>query len=249
MESQLAMCIDIARDQLESMAMLVERAFEQSVKSLIKNDSVLANNVIEGDKTINSFEIDIDNATYNAFALYSKDMPTAFLRRILSIQKINPILERIGDHAVNIAESADTLSRNTKKRSLFQIPEMAGHCKNILHDALTSFFEANLELAEDVLKRDEIVDSLNVAITESVKSAFLANDDSLSFESATDIIRVCKNLERIADLSSNIAEVVEFSIAGESVKHNRKKEKAFPSIDMIAGKSSEPFTAALNMHQ
>jgi phosphate transport system protein len=205
------------KTQLQSMAQVVERAVARSIVSLIDFDVVLARDVIGEDKIINGFEIAIDNSTFNILAV-SKDMPPDLLRSILSIQKINPMLERIGDHAVNIAESAETLSCRAKNCDLFQITLMADQCKDILHDALRSFFEKDILCAEKVLSRDDEIDRLNVSIAAEVKAAVL-NEREISFETAMEIIRISRNLERIADLSSNIAEETMFSTSGRTVKH------------------------------
>jgi phosphate transport system protein len=220
MENHPNLCVDISRDQLLSMSQLVERAFERSTKALINFDIVSAHYVIEDDKAINSFEIDIDNSTFNILAMNSNGLPSEILRLLLSIQKINPMLERIGDHAVNIAESAETLSRNENQPDLFELPLMVDLCKKILHDALSSFFDKNQTLAENVLTRDDEVDKLNVSITAEVKNRIMSGHNDLTFETGMEIIRVCKNLERIADLASNIAEEATFSIIGRVVKHH-----------------------------
>jgi phosphate transport system protein len=178
---------------------------------------------MEEDKVVNGFEIAIDNSTFNILAV-SKEVPQELLRNILSIQKINPMLERIGDHAVNIAESAEILSCRAKNGNLFQIKLMADHCESILHDALKSFFEKDLSLAEDVLRRDDEIDRLNVSIAAEVKASVL-NDLEISFETAMEIIRISRNLERIADLSSNIAEETMFSASGRIVKHHSLLEQ------------------------
>ena len=218
METHPIISVDSSRTQLQSMAQTVERAVTRSIESLVNFDIVSARDVIEDDKVVNGFEIAIDNSTFNILAM-SKEIPPDLLRNILSIQKINPMLERIGDHAVNIAESAETLSCRVKNCNLFEIELMADHCKCILHDALKSFFEKDLLLAEDVLSRDDEIDRLNMSIAAEMKAGVL-NDLEISFETAMEIIRISRNLERIADLSSNIAEETMFSASGRIVKHN-----------------------------
>ncbi|MDD5676003.1 MAG: phosphate signaling complex protein PhoU [Chitinivibrionales bacterium] len=212
--------VNISTHQISAMAQLVERAVERSIKAFLEFDSILAKMVIDGDKAINSFEIDIDNSTFNIFSMSTTDMPPTILRLILSIQKINPMLERIGDHAVNIAESAQTLAREARGCKLFELPLMADHCLKIVRDALKSFFYKDQVLAEEVLARDDDIDKLNVSILAEVKADVLNGMEGLSFENALEIIRICKNLERIADLGSNIAEEALFSIEGKIVKHH-----------------------------
>ncbi len=208
--------LDISKDQLNTMAGLIERAVASSLRALIESEPLLAQDVIENDKVINSYEIDIDNSTYNILTV--SQVPSEILRTILSIQKINAILERIGDHAVNIAESAISLIRQSSDKDLFEIPLMADLCKKILHDGLISFFENKLDLAKNVLTRDNEIDSLNRSISNSIKEK--VHGAAMSFDIAMELIRICKNLERIADLSTNIAEETGFTMIGKSVKHH-----------------------------
>ncbi len=223
--------IDISQDQLSMMADLVKKALENSLKALFEPDSIMARNVIDADKAINSYEIDIDNSTYSLLTLGS--LPPQVLRSIISIQKINAILERIGDHAVNIAESAISLSqlvRPPDKPVYLDLPIMADLCNIILSEALASFFKQDVAKAREVLARDEKIDQLNVAIANEVKGMVLGG--KMSFEAALDIIRICKNLERVADLSTNIAEEATFSVSGIVVKHHAAQPPEIPEKNL-----------------
>lgn len=198
------------------MASLVKKAVNSAIKALTESEPLIAQSVIENDKVLNSYEIDIDNSTYNILAV--SHVPPDSLRTILSIQKINAILERIGDHAVNIAESAISLARESSDVDLLDLPQMAKLSIKMLEDALTSFFNGNADLAQKVLSGDENIDDLNILIGNNVKTR--VREEKMHFETAMEIIRVSKNLERIADLSSNIAEETYFSINGTIVKHH-----------------------------
>jgi phosphate transport system protein len=180
--------------KLQAMAKIVEHAFDQSVSSLVNADLIKAREVINGDKPVNAFEIEIDNLIFDLIAFSGIKLVPDSLRMILSIQKINPMLERIGDHAVNIAESAETLSSQSGGYNLYELQLMANKCRWILHDSLESFFGRNLILAQDVLGRDEEIDKLNVSIIANVKADVL-NESNLSFETAVEIIRISRNLE------------------------------------------------------
>jgi phosphate transport system protein len=212
--------IDISQDQLAMMADLVKKALESALKALFEPNILMARNVIDADKAINSYEIDIDNSTYSLLTLGS--LPPQLLRSIISMQKINAILERIGDHAVNIAESAITFALISRapgeKSELFELPTMADLCNTILSESLASFFQQDVTRARDVLARDERIDQLNIAITDEIKVKVLARE--MSFETALELIRISKNLERIADLSTNIAEEATFAVSGLVVKHH-----------------------------
>ncbi|MBN1128412.1 MAG: phosphate signaling complex protein PhoU [Chitinispirillaceae bacterium] len=210
--------IDISTDQLNMMAKLVVRAVENSLKALFETNVLLARNVIESDKPINSYEIDIDNSTFSLLTF--SQLPGDILRQIIVVQKINAMLERIGDHAVNIAESAISLASMEKETEFFNLREMGDGCRRNLDLALKSFFTKDPELAKKVLDGDDEIDTFNKALTDEVKARVLA--DQLSFETALDLIRVSKNLERIADLSTNIAEEATFAAIGRIVKHHEE---------------------------
>jgi phosphate transport system protein len=211
--------IEISNDQLTMMSKLVQKALELSLKSLFEQNILLARNVIDSDKPINSYEIDIDNSTFGLLAF--SNIPPDILRMIIAIQKINAMLERIGDHAVNIAESAISLASYEKAPDFLALPEMADRCKKLLNDALKSFFNKDTRLAQEVCGRDDEIDSMNKSLSQEVKAKVLAGE--LTFEIAIDLIRVSKNLERIADLSTNIAEEATFAAIGRIIKHHEEE--------------------------
>jgi phosphate transport system protein len=213
--SDLAKTVTIANDQLFSMAAIVTKSLTLAVQALLESAPMLAQRVIEDDRIINTYEIDIDANTYDALAF--AQAPAETVKLLLAIQKINPMLERIGDHTVNIAESAITLTTRQHDKVLFDLPRMAELSIRLLRDAVRGFFQRDALLAQNVLTRDDEIDRLNIMITINVKEKVMGG--TMSFETAMEIIRVCKNLERIADLASNIAEESSFLISGKVVKH------------------------------
>lgn len=208
--------LEISRNQLLCMAQLVENAFDKALHAFQKFDVLSMYEIIENDKAINSFEIDIDNSTYNILTIYK--LPEYILRNVLSIQKVNATLERIGDHIVNIAESLGTLLTVKSNNDMIELNEMFSNCKVMLSIAIHTFFEKNTQLSKQVLENDDKIDNYNLFITDCVKKKVLQNE--MSFETAMEIIRVSKNLERIADLSCNIAEETEFVVNGKNIKHS-----------------------------
>ena len=211
--------MEVSLFQLESMAHLVENAVEQAIRALVKNDAVTAREIIEKDKAINSFEIDIDNSTYNFLALSTRGMPAELLRKVLSIQKINPMLERIGDHAANVAEAVLMLDTDHYRGEYFSIVEMGKECFSVLQDALSSFFLGNSARSEEVLQQDDVIDEMHNATVNSIKTAMLASPPTVSFETGFALFRVARDFERIADLSMNIAEETLYAVEGAVVKH------------------------------
>jgi phosphate transport system protein len=140
------------------------------------------------------------------------------LRFLVAALKINNDLERIGDHAVNIAESALTLRRLPARMTLLEIPEMATVAQSMLRNALDGFIHRDARLGKGVLEQDDLIDELNrKTITGFVA---LMKGDQKTIDAGLDLIRISRNLERIADLSTNIAEEVIFMTQARVVKHN-----------------------------
>jgi phosphate transport system protein len=204
-------------DMLKSMADAVQHAVALSIRSFVDHDKALAQQVLDNENAINSFEISLDNEIIKFFAL---QQPVAVdLRLVLAIQKVNNELERIGDHAVNIAESAiHSVEQKSLAVVLPELSEMSKTVAAMLHDALDSFFSKDSERARALLIKDDEVDGMNRGII--LKSIMLAKNKQQPIESAMEIVRISKNLERIADLSTNIAEEEIFHAQARMVKHH-----------------------------
>ncbi|MBI1803976.1 MAG: phosphate signaling complex protein PhoU [Ignavibacteriae bacterium] len=212
--------LESLKTTLIKMGSLSEDAIRLSIKSLLERDITLAEKVIQGDERINTLEIEIDNAIIDLLAL---QQPVAIdLRLILAAQKINNDLERIGDHAVNIAESAVALMKQGIKEPFFEIPEMGELAQHMLRDALDSFIHNDAKLGTSILKHDDEIDELNRKVVREFVERMKA--DLKSIESGMDLIRVSRNLERVADLSTNIAEEVIFIAQARVVKHHAGDE-------------------------
>lgn len=209
--------VEIIQCQLFQMSEMVKKGLSLAVKSFIHKEPTFAFSVIDSDKVINSYEIDIDNATYKFLAFDNSDMLS--FKLILSIQKLNAILERIGDHAVNIAESSITLNSYNIAWDNRNIVEMTELTEEILQNAVKTFMQQDYNLAHNLLDKDEKIDNLNISITEEIKTQVMTGQ--LSFDKAMEIIRISKNLERIADLASNIIEETILCFEGKNVKHHQ----------------------------
>ena len=204
-------------DLLKSMADSVQKAVELSVRSFVECDLAIAQQVLDSEHAVNSLEISIDNEVIKFFAL---QQPVAVdLRLVLAIQQVNNELERIGDHAVNIAESAlQCIDRGNAPEALTRLSDMSKTALTMLHDALDSFFTKDSASARALLVKDDEVDDMNRSII--MASISMAKNNPQVIESAMEIIRVSKNLERIADLSTNIAEEEIFHSQARMVKHH-----------------------------
>jgi phosphate transport system protein len=201
---------------LIKMGSLAEEAIGLSIQALLKQDAELAKRVIDNDWRINSLEMETDNAIVDLLAL---QQPVAIdLRLILAATKINNDLERIGDHAVNIAESALAYCERRPAEPLLGLPRMADLTQKMLRDALDSFIHNDPHLSSTVLTVDDHVDELNREMASEVIE--LIRKDADLIEGGLQVLRVSRNLERVADLATNIAEEVIFIAEARIVKHH-----------------------------
>jgi phosphate transport system protein len=204
-------------ETLKTMADAVEQAVGSSTRAFFEHDAAMAQRVIDNEPAINTLEITIDNEVITFFAL---QQPVAVdLRLVLAIQIVNNELERIGDHAVNIAEAAlQNAAHGSLAEELPELLEMSKNVTAMLHDALTSFFTEDSERARALLFQDDEVDGMNRGII--LKSIMNTKKNPQLIDAAMEYIRVSKNLERIADLSTNIAEQEIFHAQARMVKHH-----------------------------
>jgi phosphate transport system protein len=208
------------KTNLIKMGSIVEENINNAIKAILERNAVLAEKVIESDERINTLEIEIDNAIIDMLAL---QQPVASdLRFIIAAQKINNDLERIGDHAVNLAESALTLQKSKKLESLLEIPQMVSATKLMLRYALDSFILLDPKMARKVLETDDQIDELNRSMTTKVID--LLKSDKQTIEPGLALIRISQNLERVADMATNIAEEVIFHTQALVVKHHAEEK-------------------------
>lgn len=204
------------KETLLKMAAAVETSIAKAVDSLIDRDNKLASEVIKMDDHINNLEIQIDDLCLKLLAL---QQPLAVdLRFITSAMKINNDLERIGDHAVNIAERAKMLNEQELIKPLIDLPQMARIAQSMVKDSLDSFINGNVEKARAVYVRDDEVDQLDEQIFRELLTYMIS--DTKTIPRALNLILISKNLERIADLSTNIAEEVIFIYKAKIIKHH-----------------------------
>jgi len=198
------------------MASLVEMSIAKAVESLVNRDNKLANEVMQSDSNINELEILVDEQCLKLLAL---QQPMALdLRFLTSAMRINSDLERMGDHAVNIAERAKLLNKKESLKPLIDIPRMAQIVQSMVKESLDSFVNGNISKARTVCTRDDEVDQLDDQIYQELFT-YMVND-SENIIRALHLILISKNLERIADLSTNIAEEVIFIYKAQTIKHH-----------------------------
>ncbi len=206
------------KEKILVMAAEVEKMVEESIRALVKRDAQLAERVVnQAEKVVNHLEIEIEDMAINLIALYQPEASN--LRIITMVIKINNDLERIGDHAVNIAEAALFLIPRPPVKPLIDLPRMANEAIGMLRDCLDAFTNNNPELARNVCVRDSVVDSLKDQINRELITYMTS--DATTIDRALKLMLISLNLERIADLATNISEDVIYAVKGEVIKHGR----------------------------
>jgi len=215
--------INELKEKILLMADIAKGMVTKSVRALIEKNDALANEVIEKDEPkVNNLEIEIEENAINLIALHQPE--ASHLRTVIMIVKINNDLERIGDHAVNIAESVMSwLIPKPEVKPLIDLPRMADGTTRMLSDSIDAFIRGDAELARNVCRRDSDIDSLQDQITRELITYMVS--DSKTIDRALALILVARNLERIADLATNLAEDVIYIVKGEVIKHHRIKDE------------------------
>lgn len=207
-------------DELKSMIVeygsLAEAMFKNSIRGLVGKDRKMLMDVIENlENKANAREMEIEDYCVETIARFS---PMARdLRTILMILKMNNDLERMGDHAVNISQNALYLIERHQIKPLIDLPRMEDETVKMVRDSIDAFIREDHTLAQEVLENDNTVDALKDRIIRELVT-FMASDPSVT-DRAVRLIEIARNLERVADLATNIAEDVIFMVKGKSVKH------------------------------
>ncbi len=214
--------VEKLKGQLISYAGLVESMIDKSIAGLLNKDKNLLTEVAEKDEPrANDYEIEIEEY---CTVIIAKFQPTAKdLRMIMMIAQMNNDLERMADQAVNIVESSLFLIERPQLKPLIDIPRMAEICKKMVKDAIDSFIKEDVELAAKVCKQDDIVDEIQEQIYRELITYIMDNPKTI--ERALQLNRISNNLERIADLSTNICEDVIFIVEGRMIKHHKDEEE------------------------
>jgi phosphate transport system protein len=214
--------LELLKGKLLEMSALVESAVYRSVQGVVEKNEELAQQVLKNEARINQLEIEIDDMAISLLVL--QQPVAADLRLITAAIKINTDLERMGDLAVNIAESALSLMKEPVIRPLIDIPHIAGLAQSMVRKALDAFVNRDTELARSVLASDDAVDNMRTANYHELISFMENNPQQIS--QALYLLSVVRNLERIADHATNIAEDVLFLVKGIDVRHHNEERTA-----------------------
>ena len=207
------------KEQLLAMSAIAEERTELAVEALLARDNDKANLVIAGDTDLNQLEVEVEQAAVELLAL---QQPMARdLRFIIGAIKVSNDLERVGDHAVNIAECAIRLAE--KPKANIKIPEievMARRARKMLSDSLDAFIRADGALGRKVCREDDVVDSLHDSVFRVLLTHMMADPKTIT--PSLELLLVGRNLERIADLATNIGEDAVYLAEGKQIKHHRE---------------------------
>jgi phosphate transport system protein len=215
MRSRFQQGLDELKEKLLRMGGLAEQAIDRATEAYRTRDSKYCQMVLTGENAINEAEREIDELSLDLLAM---QQPMAVdLRFILAVLKINADLERVGDQAVNIAQRVLDLISEPEVQLPVDIPRMADSVSTMVQRALEAFLDGKAEVAEAVLQMDGIVDRMK-------DEAFIVLVQKMHHEpavtrSALNVLLISRNLERIADHATNIAEDVIFWVRGADVRH------------------------------
>lgn len=219
MERLLDEHLEKLKTRVIKMCSLVDEQVQLAIKSFEEENLELAQSVIERDKKVNKYDVKIDKICQKIFALAQ---PVAMdLRYIMSSLTINSNLERIGDISVNIAENVVLIQKKPEFFHDTKIEEMFTLTKRMLKNSIDAFIGGNPELAKEVILTDDIVDKLNAENHKILKSIMKQNPENI--EAAVALLVISRELERLADHSTNIAEDVFFIVEAQMIKHKYEK--------------------------
>ena len=219
MERILDLHLEKLKSRIIKMCSLVDEQVQLAIRSVLEDNLELAQSVIDRDCKVNKYDVKIDKICQKIFALAQ---PVAMdLRYIMSSLTINSNLERIGDIAVNIAENVILIQKKPEFYNNTKLDEMFNLTKRMLKNSIDAFIGGNPELAKEVILTDSVVDKLNVENHRILKSIMKQSPENI--EGAVALLVISRELERLADHSTNIAEDVFFIVEAQLIKHKYEK--------------------------
>jgi phosphate transport system protein len=212
--------LDTLQERLLEMAGTVERLIQRATKAVLDVDGSVADEVMAADDRVDELEIEIDERVIELLAL---QQPMASdLRQIVTTNKISNDLERMGDHAVNISKAARRMSEAPPLPEIREFSEMAEIAQGMVADALAAYVSRSPGTARMVCMTDDKVDDLRRSMYRILVTHML--EDTKRLSGALELLLISQNIERIADLATNIAEDVVFLVEGRTIKHGAELE-------------------------
>lgn len=210
--------LDDLKEKLLVMAGMAEQAIQRAIEAYRVGDLSLCDLVVRSEPAINRMERDIDQMALDLLAM---EQPMAIdLRFILAVIKINADLERVGDQAVNIAERVRDLQTSPAVDLPVDIPKLATLAATMVRQALQAFIDADAVMAEKVLTMDDEVDEMNRAVYRTLTRSI--QQEPTNSHQALHVLLIARNLERVGDHATNIAEDVIFWVRGADVRHHMR---------------------------
>lgn len=203
------------KTMLASMCQVTTSMLQDATKALLTRDSTLADSVIARDDEVDAFDTRIDEHCLKMLALYE---PKAVdLRFVVTALRIIVDLERVGDHCTSIAKEVKKLNQSPPVKPYIDLPKMADAAVAMLQDAITAYFNKDIEAALEIIKRDDVIDRLDDKITQEL--LVYINSESDNTRNIISLMFITRSIERIADYATNIGEMIYFMATGEIIKH------------------------------
>jgi len=219
--------LDTLRATISEMGGLAEQAIREAMQALVNRDAAAAEEIVKRDKKIDALEAEIERRAVQIIALRA---PMADdLREVVAALKIAGVVERIGDYAKNIAKRVPSVE-DSKIRPLSLLPEMARIAGEMVHNVLDAFAARDAKKAAAVCERDQAVDDFYNSIFRALLTHMMENPHNIT--PATHLLFVAKNLERIGDHATNVAEMVYFAATGQHMaERTRGQDAAYAGAD------------------
>lgn len=213
------------RASIAQMGGLAEEAIRQSMHALVHNDTEAAQRVVENDKKLDALEAEVERRAVQIIALRA---PMADdLRDVVAALKIAGVVERIGDYAKNIAKRVPTIGKSSDTQPISLLPEMARMAGEMVHNVLDAFVARDANKAIAVCERDRAVDDFYNSIFRTLLTFMMESPQNIT--PATHLLFIAKNLERIGDHATNVAEMVYFAETGQQMAERAKGADALSS--------------------
>lgn len=218
--------IDALKERILHMGGLAEEMIHLSMKAFIDRAEQPCEEVFAREEEVNRHQIEIDEASSRILALYQPEATD--LRTIIAAMKINSDLERVADQAVNIAQTCNFhLFKETPVKTLHEIPRMGTIAQDMLKESLDAFAKRDVSLSQSVLKKDEEVDTLKAKALNEIIG--LIRKHPSQTQQLIDHILIAKNLEKIGDHATNIAEDVIYMVMAKDIRHPGRQQDRIPT--------------------
>ena len=211
--------LDVELNSLRDRVLLLggetEAALERGMRALAERDSELARQVLDNDDRIDQLEVEIDRQCIDIIAL--RQPAARDLRFVISVAKMAPVLERIADHAANIARVALDLNNEPELKSVTELDDMAAHALGMLHDALDAFTSNDAAAAREIIKSDSVINDLYNHIFHQLIEMMVTEPATATRDAR--LLFVAKHLERIGDYVTDICELTVYMAEAAFIKH------------------------------